>query len=63
VAARISPLVCLQLSLPGADMTAATQFLPTIVSLALGLSDVSMFVPSEPPLPAYAAPYGNPGAR
>ena len=43
-------------------MTAAVSFLPTITALALGLTDVRMFVPSEPPLPAYAAPYANPGA-
>jgi hypothetical protein len=61
VAARVSPLLCLQQTFAGADMTGAASFLPTIVGLALGLTDVSMFVPSEPPLPAYAAPYGNPG--
>ena len=43
-------------------MTAAASFLPTIAALALGLTDVRMFIPSEPPLPAYAAPYANPGA-
>jgi len=62
VASRISPLLCLQQTLPGADMTAAASFLPTITALALGLTDVRMFIPSEPPLPAYAAPYANPGA-
>jgi pimeloyl-ACP methyl ester carboxylesterase len=61
-ASRISPLLCLQQTLPGADMTGAALFLPTITALALGLTDVRMFVPSEPPLPAYAAPYANPGA-
>ena len=62
VAARIPRALCLQQTLPGADMTAAAQFLPTITALALGLTDVTMFVPSEPPLPPYAAPYGNPGS-
>jgi triacylglycerol lipase len=62
VAARIPSTLCLQQTLPGADMTAAAQFLPTITALALGLTDVTMFVPSEPPLPPYAAPYGNPGS-
>jgi triacylglycerol lipase len=62
VASRIPRTMCLQQTLPGADMTAASQFVPTIVALALGLTDVSMFVASEPPLPSYAAPYGNPGA-
>ena len=60
VAARIPFLLCLQQNLPGTDLIAAAGFLPTITALALGLTDVRMFVPSEPPLPAYAAPYGNP---
>jgi pimeloyl-ACP methyl ester carboxylesterase len=62
VAARIPRLLCLQQTLPGANMTAAAQFLPTITALALGLTDVRMFVPSEPALPPYAAPYANPGS-
>ncbi len=60
VASRIPFALCLQQTLPGADMTAAARFLPTITALALGLTDVRMFVPSEPLLPAYAAPYGRP---
>jgi pimeloyl-ACP methyl ester carboxylesterase len=62
VASRIPRLLCLQQTLPGADMTGAARFLPTITALALGLTDVRMFIPSEPPLPAYAAPYANLGA-
>lgn len=62
VASRIPLTQCWQQTMPGADMTAAAKFLPTISALALGLTDVSKFVSSEPLLPAYAAPYANPGA-
>ncbi|CAM5779048.1 esterase/lipase family protein [Rhizobacter fulvus] len=61
VASRVSPLTCLQVSLPGTDPTGAAGFLNTIAALGLGLTDVSQFVTREPPLPAYAAPYANPG--
>jgi pimeloyl-ACP methyl ester carboxylesterase len=57
---RIPWTVCLQSTMHDADMAGAAKFLPTIEALALGLTDVTMFVPSEPPLPPYAAPYGDP---
>lgn len=61
VASRVSPLTCMQVSLPGTDPTGAVGFLNTVAAFGLGLTDVTQFVTSEPPLPAYAAPYANPG--
>jgi hypothetical protein len=60
-ASRISRLACMQLTLPGTDPVGAATFTPTILGFTTALTDLSQFVNAEPPLPAYAAPYGNPG--
>jgi hypothetical protein len=59
---RIPWTLCFQEAMHDADLTGAAEFIPTLTALALGLTDVTMFVPSEPPLPPYAAPYGNPSS-
>jgi len=56
---RISPLICTQTTLPGTDPVASAQFAATVVALSVGLLNATQWVDSEPPLPAYAAPYGG----
>lgn len=56
---RINRSICLQQTLPGADLVAAAPFLKTVAALGAGLADARTFVDAEPPLPAYAEPYGG----
>lgn len=56
---RINPLTCGQTSMPGTDPVKSAQFANTVVSLSLDLINATAWVNSEPPLPAYAAPYGG----
>jgi triacylglycerol lipase len=57
--ARISPLVCLQTTMPGTDPVGSAQFANTLVALSVGLLNATRWIDAEPALPPYAAPYGG----
>ena len=56
--ARVSPLSCSETTLPGTDPVASAGFANTLVALSVDLLNATEWINAEPPLPAYAEPYG-----